>query len=212
MFLVQKAHWESRPPNQGWELGSLAWSPHLLQEPTVAYLPPSSLSALPQYIYARDSKGVKGRAPKPIITPFLKAKILAEWKTGSPWTPEGVSIRCSIAKKNRCRESQGYTDKLHWVSKSSLASWFPPHKSWSWTSAAIWVFTWYSELTQVFFYFFKAIKQLLFPWETVSCGGNLMHCFCRLEPVQSYSDGLSNWFGYSSDSFDGSDSNTELFV
>lgn len=42
------------------------------------------------------------------------------------------------------------------------------------------------------FFFFKAIKQLLFPWETVSCGENLMHCLCRLEPVQSYSDGLSN--------------------
>jgi len=153
MLLVQKAHQESRPLNQGWELGSLAQSPYLLQEPTVVYLPPRRLSALPQYIYARDSKGVKGRAPKPIITPFLKAKILAEWKAGSPWTPEGASMRCSIAKRKRCRESQGHTDKLHWVSKSSLASRFPPHESWPWTSAAIWVFTLYSELTQVFFFF-----------------------------------------------------------
>ena len=162
MLLVQKAHQESQPLNWSWELGSLARSPYLLQEPTVAYFPPSRLSALPQYIYSRDSKGVKGRAPKPIITPFLTAKILADWKAGSPWTAEGASMRCSTAKRKRCRESQGYTDKLQWVSKSSLASRFPPHESWPWASAAIWVFTLYSKLTQVFFFFFKQSSNCCF--------------------------------------------------
>lgn len=140
-----------------------------------------------QWIYARNSKKIKGHTLKLMIAPFLKAKFVVEGRIGSLWTPGGARVHCSTQRKIDAEKARGIQTSFIEFQRCSSASSFPPCESWPWTSAAIWVFTWYSELTQgCFFLSNRAIA--------VSLGNSFLWGKFNALPLQAGASTIIFWW------------------